>query len=154
MQATFELLRATRKNILTAIEGLTLEQMNTVPKGFNNTIGWNVVHTLVTQQILCYQLSNLPVLFGDELVVHFKKGSAGNAPLTEDALNHFKAIALPLIDQLEMDFHGGQFKSFTEYPTSFNFTLRNISDAILMNSTHEALHYGYILALKRAVLAH
>jgi hypothetical protein len=153
MQSSFELLRATRRNVLNAIEGLSLEQINAVPKGFNNTIGWNFVHGLVTQQILCYKLSNLPVLFGDELVEHFKKGSKGNAPLTEDALNHFKAIALPLVDQLEMDFLGGQFKEFSEYTTSYNFTLRNVSDAITMNNAHEGLHLGYIMALKRAVLA-
>ncbi len=153
MQSTIELLRATRKNVLNSLEGLTLEQINTVPKGFNNSIGWNFVHSLVTQQILCYKLSNLPVLFGDELVEHFKKGSKGNAPLTEDALSHFKAISLPLVDQLEMDFHGGQFKEFTEYTTSYNFTLRNVSDAITMNNAHEGLHLGYIMALKKVVLA-
>ncbi len=153
MQSSFELLRATRRNVLNAIEGLSLEQINAVPKGFNNTIGWNFVHSLITQQIFCYKLSNLPVLFGDELIEHFKKGSKGNAPLTEDALNHFKAIALPLVDQLEMDFLGGQFKEFTEYTTSYNFTLRNVSDAITMNNTHEGLHLGYIMALKRAILA-
>ena len=32
------------------LKSFSLEQLNTVPKGFNNNIIWNVIHALVTQQ--------------------------------------------------------------------------------------------------------
>ena len=38
MQKQFEILNATRNNVLKAIEGLTLDQLNTIPTGFKNNI--------------------------------------------------------------------------------------------------------------------
>jgi len=32
------------------LKSFSLEQLNTVPEGFNNNIIWNVTHALVTQQ--------------------------------------------------------------------------------------------------------
>jgi len=151
MTNLFTLLRTTRHNMLRAIEGLTLEQLNVVPTGFNNSIGWNFVHSLATQQILCYKLSGLPSVFSDELLEHFKKGSSGKAPLTDEALQQFKAIALPLIDQLEIDYMNQSFREFSTYETSYNFTIHTIDDAIVMNNAHEALHLGYVMAMKHCL---
>jgi hypothetical protein len=151
MTNLFTLLRTTRSNMLNAIDGLTIEQLNTLPAGFNNSIGWNFVHCLVTQQILCYKLSGFPTVFSEELMEHFKKGSSGKAPLTDEALQQFKAIALPLVDQLEIDYHNQSFRAFSTYETSYNFTLNTIEDAIVMNNAHEALHLGYVMSMKHCL---
>jgi hypothetical protein len=151
MTNLFTLLRTTRSNLLKAIEGLSIEQLNTVPNGFSNSIGWNFVHCLVTQQILCYKLSGLPTVFSAELMEHFKKGSSGKAPLTDEALQQFKAISIPLVDQLEIDYTNHSFRDFSSYETSYNFKLQTIEDAIVMNSTHEALHLGYVMAMKHCL---
>jgi hypothetical protein len=50
------------------IQGYTLEQLNKVPRGFNNNIIWNIAHVIVTQQILVYKLSGLPMIVTDEMV--------------------------------------------------------------------------------------
>ena len=36
------------------LEKFSLDQLNTVPKGYRNSIFWNVAHTVVTQQLLVY----------------------------------------------------------------------------------------------------
>ena len=41
MKYQFEILKQTRANVLQAIESLSHEQMNQIPKGFNNNIVWN-----------------------------------------------------------------------------------------------------------------
>jgi hypothetical protein len=151
MTNLFTLLRTTRSNMLKSIEGLTLEELNKIPAGFNNSIGWHFVHCLVTQQILCYKLAGLPTVFSEELMEHFKKGSSGKAPLTDEALQQFKAISLPLVDQLEIDYTNASFRNFSTYETSYNFTLHTIEDAIVMNNAHEALHLGYVMAMKHCV---
>ena len=43
MKKQFDTLRITRNNILKDIKALTLDQLNEIPKGFNNNIAWNLV---------------------------------------------------------------------------------------------------------------
>jgi hypothetical protein len=50
------------------------------------------------------------------------------------------------------DYDAGFFPEYTTYTTSFGIDLKNIHDAIIFNNMHECLHYGYILAQKRAIL--
>jgi hypothetical protein len=40
------------------LEKFSIDQLNTVPKGYRNSIFWNVAHIVVTQQLLVYGLSN------------------------------------------------------------------------------------------------
>ena len=42
------------------LEKFSLNQLNTVPKVYLNSIFWNVAHIVVTQQLLVYGLSNRP----------------------------------------------------------------------------------------------
>ena len=49
------------------IENHTLEELNKVPTGFSNNIIWNIAHTIVTQQLLIYQLSALPMMVSDDM---------------------------------------------------------------------------------------
>jgi hypothetical protein len=56
------------------IQGYTLEQLK-VPEGFNNNIIWNIAHVIVTQQILVYKLSGLPMIVTDEMVEKYRKGT-------------------------------------------------------------------------------
>ena len=47
----FALHVATRNNLLTYLENLTPEQLAQIPSGFHNSIWWNIVHCVATQQI-------------------------------------------------------------------------------------------------------
>lgn len=53
---------------------------------------------------------------------------------------------------LMKDFGADLFSDYTPYTTSFGLDLKNIQDAIIFNNMHETLHYGYIMAQKRAIL--
>ncbi len=148
MQKQFEILNATRNNVLNSIKGLSLEQLNTVPKEFKNSIAWNVAHLVVTQQILCYKLAGLALNLEASFVDRFKKGSEASDITQKD----FAAIKAQLLDfpiKLEEDYAAGLFKNFNAYPTSYNVTLTSIEDAIQFNNVHEGLHFGYIMAMKK-----
>ena len=58
-----------------------------------------------------------------------------------------------MVDKLEKDYteNKSMFDSYSEYPTSYNYTLRSIEDAINFNNIHEGVHYGYALALRKAL---
>ncbi len=50
------------------------------------------------------------------------------------------------------DYDSDFFSDYTPYTTSFGMDLKSIQDAIIFNNMHESLHYGYIMAQKRAIL--
>jgi hypothetical protein len=151
MQKQFEILTATRNNVLNSIQHLSLQQLNTVPSGFKNNIAWNIAHIAVTQQILCYKLAGLDLNIEDSFVDRFKKGSEAS-DITQNDLTTIKAQLLDFPIKLEEDYDTDLFKSFNEYTTSYNVTLASIEDAIQFNNVHEGLHLGYIMAMKKLVV--
>ncbi len=153
METEFNILNQNRINILKLIEPLTFEQLTTIPKGFNNHIAWNVAHLAVTQQLLCYKLSGLDALIEDDLINTYRKGTfpSDDASLTKEKFETIKKLFVELPKKLEKDYQSNLFKTYHEYTTSANVTLRNIEDGIQFNNFHEGIHLGSILALKRCI---
>ena len=151
MEQTFTILKQTRANILKLVNSLSEEQMNTIPQGFNNNLAWNLGHVVVTQQLLCYRLSNLECGVSNEIIQAFRKGSKPEAKITAQEIDLFKDQMVSLIDQTIVDFQAGKFQSYKEYPTSFGVTLNNIEAAIQFNNVHEAMHLGTMMAMRKLV---
>jgi hypothetical protein len=106
---------------------------------------------VVTQQILVYKLSGLPMLISDELVEKYKKGTKPEHAATQADVDEIKALLFDLIDQTQADFGSGVFTQFTDYPTSSGFVLKNVQDALAYNNFHEGLHLGILMSLKKKV---
>ena len=151
MEIQLKIITATRTNILTYIKDLTIEQINFIPNNFNNSIGWQVAHLVVTQQLLHYKLSGNSILVDDYLVENFRKGSSGKYLLTpeqwEDITKLLKSLPLQLIE----DYKSGIFKEYNTYETSYNVKLTSIDDAISFSNIHDALHFGTIMAMKKCL---
>ena len=150
MDKQFEILVATRNNILKTIDGLTIEELNKIPTGFKNSIIWNVAHILVTQQLLCYKLSGLEMEVDESFIDLFKKGSEANYEVDQEETVLIKEQLMVLASKLKDDYQAGIFKNYTTYPTSYNVILNSIDDAIAFNNIHEGLHLGYIMAMKKS----
>ena len=144
------ILLQTRKNIAAIVDEMTLEQLNTTPAGLNNNILWNLGHVLVTQQALNYRLSDLPMYLDSALIDQFKKGSEATT-YSQEILDTINAKLLTLVETTKKDYESGMFKTFQEYPTSYGITLTNIEGALEFNNAHEALHLGYIMAIRRMI---
>lgn len=153
MKQAFEILKIGRNNMLNVVKDLTLDQLNVIPQGFNNNLIWNLGHVVVTQQLLCYKLSGLPLYINDNMVANFAKGSLPSPNFEREDFEHIKKELLRMPDLLESDYQRGIFSNFNTYPTSFGYYLNSIDDAILFNNVHEGMHLGYLMALKRAVLS-
>lgn len=149
MEQTFELNRTCRKLIAPFLEDFSLEQLNTIPTGFSNTLFWNIAHVVVTQQLLVYKLSGLPMLISDELVDKYKKGSKPEQAATQEEVDQIKALIFDLVDQTQADYGSGVFTQFTEYPTSSGFILKNVKHAMAYNNFHEGLHLGIMMSMKK-----
>lgn len=148
---SLEVLGVTRNNVINLIDQIPYEQLIVVPQGYNNSIIWNAVHNLTTQQLLCYKLSGLKLRVPDLFVSGFVKGDKGDQIISKSQLDDFKEVYRDSIEILRSDYNSGEFKSFTEYTTSYNITLKSIEDVINFNNTHEGLHLGYMMALKKLV---
>jgi uncharacterized protein YbgA (DUF1722 family) len=143
------LLSITRKNALGLIKGLNEEQLNHIPKPFNNNLIWNLGHMLVTQQLLCYRLSGNESFLSNELIEKYRKGSQPDSQVSSEEINHLKEWLKESPEMLERDYNLGMFKTYKEYPTSYGVTLRSIEDAVIFNNMHESMHLGTLIALKK-----
>ena len=147
----FDITRTTRLNILKLVEGLTTEQLNTIPDGFNNNIIWHLGHLLATQQLLTYGLTDNEILLSDNIIEEFRKGSKPENQYSEEDIEELKSVFIEVISQTQDDFEDGVFKSFNPYPTSFGIKLTSIEDALTFNNVHEGLHMGLIMSMKKLV---
>ena len=152
MHFTLEVIPNTRKAFKKIIESYALEDLNKIPKGFNNNIIWNIGHIVVTQQLLVYKLSGLPMLVNDALVEKYKKGSKPESNLTQEEVNELKDLLFTTIDKTKADYAKNVFKDFTPYTvTTTGNILSTIDEAFNFVLFHEGLHLGYVLALLRAI---
>ena len=151
MTTQISVLKKSRELVLKAIDGLTLEQLHTIPTGFKNNIAWNVAHLVVTQQLLQYKLSGLNCLVPDELIEQHRKGTFPTKTFTEEEFEEVKELLIGLPDTLEEDFEAGIFEKYNEYKTSTGYVLDSIERAISFNNFHEGIHYGIIVSIKKLV---
>lgn len=150
--AALGLLGPSRDVLRRSLDGLTEAQLLTVPDGHRNHLFWNVGHLVVTQQILTYRLSGLPLNVSDDLVTHFAKGTS---PLdwttTPDVDEVFRLFdALPA--QTVADYEAGRFETFTPYQTATGPFLATFDDLLAFNLFHEGLHAGIVSAMRRLVV--
>lgn len=151
MDNTIEIIRVTRNNFVELMSDLTIEDLNKIPKGFNNNIIWNFGHVIVSQQIICYKLSNQPLNIDDKYVRKYAKGSMPGDFVHEQQIEDLKALDVKLINQLQKDVKSDLFENYTSYKTAFGVELTNIDDGVKYVSSHEGLHLGYAMALKKAI---
>jgi hypothetical protein len=148
-----DILRQVRPRALELVESLSDEQLLIIPDGYRNNILWNFTHTIVTQQLLCYACSELPLHISDELRDQARKGTAPGDWKSPPDVAVVKAFHLNLVDQLAEDYQAGKFAAFKEYKTSAGVVLRHIDDAIAFNNFHEGLHLGVMMSLRKLVIA-
>lgn len=147
----FTITETSRNLVSKILENHSLDQLNKIPDGFNNNMFWNIAHIVVTQQLLVYKLSGLPMLVSDELVKKYKKGTKPEQAVTQAEVDEIKSLILPTIKKTKEDYENGFFSNYQEYPTSVGFVLNNVEDALAFNNFHEGLHIGILMNLRKLV---
>lgn len=151
MQDPITITRVNRKALEKILDKYSLEQLNKVPEGFKNNLIWNVAHVVVTQQLLVYKLSGLPMMIDDKIVDLYKKGTKTERPATALEVAEIKKLLFTTLDKTEKDLQNRVFSNYNDYETSTGFVLKSVQDAISFNNFHEGIHLGYILALKKSI---
>ncbi|WP_047549721.1 DinB family protein [Psychroserpens sp. Hel_I_66] len=151
MNWAFDITLKNRAVLKSFIESYTLEELNKIPKGFNNNIIWNIAHTIAVQQSLVYKLSGLPPVISEEMINTFKKGTKPERDLSQAEVDEIKGLLFSTIEKTKEDYDAKIFTSFHTYTVTTKNTLTNVLEAIEFNNFHEGIHLGYILALKKSL---
>ena len=149
MQKQIELIKITRSRFTQLVEGLSIEQLNEVPAGMSNNIAWNFGHIVAAQQALCNSLSGVTPNMAPEVIANYKKGTKPEGFISQEVVDQFKAYLVSNINDLEKNLEENAYVNYQTYTTSFGNTLNDIEDAIRFVATHDALHLGYSMAIRK-----
>lgn len=149
MEKSLEIIRKTRISLLAMVEGLSIEQLNKVPAGFNNNIIWNLGHLVATQQGVCYRRAGIDMRIDDSYFAMYKPESKPERFISETELETIKQLMFSTLDQFEADLKTTLFDNYIPWTTRYNVAVDNIRDAVTFLPFHEGLHMGYVMALKR-----
>ena len=151
MDKIFETAIFNRKVLVNYIKELTHQQLITIPANFNNSIFWNIAHTLVTQQLLIYRFSGLSLNIKSDIIEKYTKGSKATKHISKEEIEYVKSKLISTIVKTQEDYNQGLFKHYDPYLTSVDISLNNIDDALKFSAFHDGIHLGVILSLKKLV---
>jgi hypothetical protein len=151
MNKRIESIRNPRKLLLELIEGLSTEQLNHIPVGFNNNIIWNMGHLIAAQEGVCYKRSGLELKTDEAFSQAYRPGTKPEGFVDSGEVERIKILLLSTLDELEADYDAGIFKNYTSVVTRYGIALTDIEAALNFLPFHEGLHIGCILALKKLV---
>ncbi len=149
LEKIFDITLQNRKRLQQFLTETSKEKLFKIPEGHRNNIWWNIAHVVVTQQLLVYKFSNLPLQLDDEIIGKYRKGTAPEGIPSDDEIKLINDCLISTVNQLQEDYKNGVFKEFNPYTTSANVTLSSVEDAIAFNAFHEGIHLGTILSLKK-----
>jgi len=141
-----------RKKLIDLVQSLSVEQLNTIPKGFNNNIAWHFGHLLVSTEILCYVRSGVMPEKRIEFAEQYKNGSRPETFIPQEEINFITAKMLSSLDDIELDYHNGVFQGIVPYSThTFGFEIKTIEEVFECCAYHDTVHWGNVLAMKKLV---
>ena len=153
MNEVFEFIINARKAFIHLIDGLSIEQLNKIPEGYNNNIIWNFGHIVVSTQTLCYVRTEIlkdtsSVKFNE----FYKKDTRPTYTVTEEEVEEIKAIALESIEKIKEDYANRLFANMTPFSTStYGVEMKSIEEVLITTIGHDNVHYGYAWALKKGL---
>jgi len=146
-----ESVKKIRNFLFESIKGLTNEQLNKVPAGFNNNIIWNLGHLVAAQQGVCYKRAGLATQVSDDFWEQFRSGTKPEKALNDAEITHIKELFFTTLDQLETDYNNNIFTGYTTWTVRYGVDIASIDDALAFLPYHEGLHSGTIGSLKKFV---
>ena len=153
MNEIFDFIVNSRKAFIQLIDGLTMEQLNKIPDGYNNNIIWNFGHVVVSTQTLCYVRTGILAYASSVKFNEFyKKDTRPTYTVTEQEVAELKALALDSIEKIKEDYTNGVFAKITPFSTlTYGVEMKSIEEVLITTIGHDNVHHGYAWALKKVV---
>lgn len=151
MDYNFSLLDNIRARVLDVLENRSETELNYIHQGFKNNLIWNAAHCIATQQLLTYGRCGITPRVAAEFIDRNKKGTSPEGHYSIEDIAEIKSLLRDSSEWMKEDYQNGLFISFSPYTTSFGAELNSIEDAIRFNNTHEGMHLGYLMAMRKLV---
>lgn len=153
MEEVFKFIIDARKAFIELVDGLSIEELNQIPEGFNNNIIWNFGHIVVSTPMLCYVRTGIwPDAMKIKHVETYKKGTKPTYTVNTAELTELKELAISTIHTLERDYKAGLFNHIEPFSTvTFGTVIDNIEALLVTTVGHDNMHYGYAIAQKRII---
>lgn len=151
IEKQIEIMRQPRLKIIDTLNAFTLEQLNTIPTGFNNNIIWNLGHMIAAQQGVCYKRAGLDTWVADDFFQAYKPDTKPNGFVDAAGLEEIKTLLSTSLDQLEHDYKNGIFSNYPTWTTRYGVEIDSIETAIAFLPFHEGLHIGYVMGMRKLV---
>jgi hypothetical protein len=153
MFTTIQFIAIARQQMVNIMDGLTIEQINKTPQGFNNNLIWNLAHVVATFQNYTYRRSSgLDIAINENLITDYGNGSFPKEFVAAEEIEDIKKLAVSTIDNLKNDIEKGSFKTYTPFEvTAGKVNLQTLDDCLSFMLFHESMHLGTMKALKTAV---
>ncbi|MFB2120959.1 DinB family protein [Parapedobacter sp. 2B3] len=153
MESVFKFIIDSRKAFAELVDGLSADELNQVPDGFNNNIIWNFGHIVVSTPLLCYVRTGIwPDAAKIKYVEAYKKGTKPTYEVNASELADLKGLAISTIHTLEEDYKNGLFKQMEPFSTiTFGAVINTIEELLATTVGHDNTHYGYAIAQRRII---
>ena len=151
METEFKITRRLRELFSQYFENYSLEQLNTIPDGFNNNLVWNIGHVIVSQQSLVYKGSGVPAPVDEALFALYARGTKPERDNTQAEANELKRLLFSLTEKTEEDYNNGIFKTYYARTSEMGFALDSVEDAIAFNNHHESMHLGIMMQMRKFI---
>lgn len=146
----FSQIAVNRRRTIDLVSSLSEAFADIVPEGFNNNIRWNIGHIVATQERLAFRLIGETM----DLDLSFMNLFAGG---TKPADWQIKPPSMEtLLELLEKQPERIQERLQGRLDEKLTIPFKefaSLDEALVFSIGHEALHAGYIMALKKAVAA-
>ncbi|MBK1440087.1 DinB family protein [Parapedobacter sp. ISTM3] len=151
-QIIFKYIRQTRAVFAQLLEQLTLEEINEIPDGFKNNIGWNFGHIAVSTPGLCYRRTQVSPDYEIPYSSDYGKGTKPERWISAEELDSLKGQLISSIQQIEADYNKGVFATISPFATStYGLEMNTIEEVLSAALAHDNLHYGYAMAIRRTL---
>ena len=95
--------------------------------------------------------SGLELGLDSVFVDKYRKGTKPEGDVSQVEVDVIVDLLNKEFEKLTNDIEQGVFKTYKNYPTSYNFEITNFEDAVTFNNLHFGLHVSTILKLRKLV---
>ncbi|WP_256860413.1 DinB family protein [Paraliobacillus ryukyuensis] len=143
----FNQIDLSRNSTLQLFEGLTEEQADLIPQGFNNNIRWNLGHIYTVQNTLLNKFGGKSIKTPPRYLELFTPGTKpaewqGEVPTLDELKQLLEAQPAQLKEALAGQLQDEAIQSFQ--------SLSTVGEILSFTTFHEGMHVGVIKGLKKA----
>lgn len=137
---------------LQKLESITEDVADIMPKGFNNTIRWNVGHILIVQDQLASNFAGLPSQLSPEFVTLFGNRTRPSEWKVEPPTMQTLSYELKKQTDYIKESLGNRLQEKVIKPfVRLGFEMETIGEILVFSLHHEGMHTGVIYAIQRAI---